>query len=221
MPASTSQPTIYDIAQRSQIGRWQTVDVTVTSVFSDIVIPHNLSTPTVRFFVVDATTGGKVFRGVKASTAAYIVLQASAVGIYHVVLYAEVEQGAQQTAASASGGNANFGTFTPIDVSGANLTFSVAMGKYAIGDSVAHVDLVVNYPVTADGSNAQIGGLPFKGTTVAGSGAVGFYNGATPPTALLQVGNAGMTFFQAGVQQTNANLSAKNIAVSLSYVIAV
>lgn len=53
------------------------------------------------------------------------------------------------------------GTFTPIDVSGATLTFTNASGRYSkIGTTViANLNLI--YPTTTDASLAKIGGLPF------------------------------------------------------------
>ena len=57
------------------------------------------------------------------------------------------------------------GTWTPADGSGAGLTLTITTATYSlIGDRVfGHVSLT--YPVTADGSNAAISGLPFAAAT--------------------------------------------------------
>jgi hypothetical protein len=53
------------------------------------------------------------------------------------------------------------GTWTPSDQSGAGLTLANAQGKYTkIGRQVTAWGWV-EYPSTADGTNNQIGGLPF------------------------------------------------------------
>lgn len=53
------------------------------------------------------------------------------------------------------------GTFTPIDESGAGITFTQAKGLYTkIGDLVFFAALVI-YPSTASSADASIGGLPF------------------------------------------------------------
>jgi len=58
-------------------------------------------------------------------------------------------------------GKAGVTDWTPIDASGASLAFSSAVGTYTkIGRQVTIVG-AVTYPVTANGANAVIGGLPF------------------------------------------------------------
>lgn len=53
------------------------------------------------------------------------------------------------------------GSWTPNDQSGASLTFSTALGRYIKVGSLVHVSCKITFPVTADGSNTKIGGLPF------------------------------------------------------------
>ena len=62
------------------------------------------------------------------------------------------------------------GTWTPIDSSGASLTFATAGGLYTKIGRLVYWQMSVTYPVTADGSAAVIGGLPFSAN--AGSAAV-------------------------------------------------
>jgi hypothetical protein len=53
------------------------------------------------------------------------------------------------------------GSWTPIDSSGAALTFAAATGTYTKIGRIVIASFHVTYPATADGSNAIIGGLPF------------------------------------------------------------
>jgi hypothetical protein len=52
------------------------------------------------------------------------------------------------------------GSWTPIDSSGASLTFVTANGGYTRIGNMVFAYATVAYPVTADGSTAIIGGLP-------------------------------------------------------------
>jgi hypothetical protein len=51
--------------------------------------------------------------------------------------------------------------WTPIDTSGASLVFSTAIGKWTRFGRMVIANCQVVYPVTVNGSAAQIGGLPF------------------------------------------------------------
>lgn len=53
------------------------------------------------------------------------------------------------------------GSWTPIDGSGASLTFSTAIGSYTKIGNVVVASCEVIYPVTVSGANAVVGGLPF------------------------------------------------------------
>jgi hypothetical protein len=53
------------------------------------------------------------------------------------------------------------GTWTPIDSSGAALSFSSVTGKYTKIGNMVSVYGVFTFPVTADATSALIGGLPF------------------------------------------------------------
>lgn len=52
------------------------------------------------------------------------------------------------------------GSWTPVDASGASLSLT-ATGTYVRLGSIILANAVVTYPVTANGSNAKVGGLPF------------------------------------------------------------
>jgi len=61
------------------------------------------------------------------------------------------------------------GAWTPIDSSGAGLTFTSATGTYTKIGRVVNVICSVTYPVTANVGSAIIGGLPFTTGTPEGS----------------------------------------------------
>jgi hypothetical protein len=63
------------------------------------------------------------------------------------------------------------GNWTPIDGSGAGLTFTVTSATYTKVGRLVYVQTFLTYPVTANGAAAVIGGLPF---TVALDGYVPF-----------------------------------------------
>ena len=106
------------------------------------------------------------------------------------------------------------GSWTPTDTSGAGLSLTVvADGCYYIksGQKVfAFFD--VTYPVTADGSTAQFGGLPFTsatGTNRVGGGYIAVQNVTTSFLTLAVAPNANTAqFFISGTARTNAQMSA-------------
>lgn len=53
------------------------------------------------------------------------------------------------------------GTWTPSDQSGAGLTFTVTNARYTRIGRICHVECFLNFPTTASGLGAIIGGLPF------------------------------------------------------------
>jgi hypothetical protein len=62
------------------------------------------------------------------------------------------------------------GTWTPVDGSGAGLSFTVLDARYTKIGRMVECYAQINYPATANGNNAAIGGLPFTmASTVGGS----------------------------------------------------
>lgn len=61
------------------------------------------------------------------------------------------------------------GTWTPNDASGASLTLTVNYASYTRIGRVVFIQLYINYPVTASGSAAAIGGLPFTSLNASGN----------------------------------------------------
>ncbi len=114
------------------------------------------------------------------------------------------------------------GTWTPVDASGAGLTFGSASGEYTKIGRVVHWRAYVLYPATANEADAAIGGLPFPaggsiidraGVSVLASAAVVLSGLHALPTASdVSLRNAAT---MAGV--TNATLSGKDMYMSGQY----
>lgn len=114
---------------------------------------------------------------------------------------------------------ASRGSWTPIDSSGAGLTFTAAVGSYTrfpIGLVVAQCTVI--YPATANGANATIGGLPY---TLGSSNAVAacYCTDATATNALGAATTTLVALIAAGgaAARTNAQLSTDTIAFTLIY----
>lgn len=113
------------------------------------------------------------------------------------------------------------GTFTPTDDSGAGLSFASASGTFLRVGNRIFVNAAVSYPVTANGSNAAIGGWPSAPFTAADRGGVGvsyandtdvaYAQFPTPGSAILALSN------DAGTTLTNAQLSGATVFLMGSY----
>lgn len=112
------------------------------------------------------------------------------------------------------------GTWTPIDASGASLTFTSVSGNYTrIGRMVIAL-CSLTYPSTANASSALIGGLPFTSNASAGSvgGSVTFTNAATLNKCLITTSATTFGLYTAaGANLTNANMSASVSYFQLVY----
>jgi hypothetical protein len=76
------------------------------------------------------------------------------------------------------------GTWTPTDASGAGLTLSInTTSNYVKIGSMVYACCSITFPVTANAAQVNIGGLPFT----SGSGAAGFWGGATRYTTFSQI----------------------------------
>jgi hypothetical protein len=116
------------------------------------------------------------------------------------------------------------GTWTPVDASGASLSFSSAGGFYTkIGRQVICF-FYVTYPATASTAAASIGGLPFTtGNNVAG----GVFTGAVAYNtygSMQLVGPSSVTSFNlgtpAGSDILNVNMTSKALRGSFLYFVA-
>lgn len=114
------------------------------------------------------------------------------------------------------------GTWTPVDGSGAGLTFSTAVGHYTkIGRMVTVVFNVV-YPSTANASAARVGGLPFTSANTANNLSNGSFSINTSaqiaePSILANSTNFAALVTAAGTSATNANLSLATLSGGLTY----
>ena len=116
------------------------------------------------------------------------------------------------------------GTWTPIDSSGASLSFSAAGGFYTKVGRAVTCFFYVTFPSTASTAATAIGGLPFTtGNNVAG----GVWTGAVAYNtygSMALIGPSSVTTFYLGIPGgtdiTNANMSSKIVRGSFQYFVA-
>jgi hypothetical protein len=118
------------------------------------------------------------------------------------------------------------GTWTPVDGSGASLTFTNVAGVYTKVGRVVTCQFNINYPSTANGSMSSILGLPFATSTQYGGlnnpsgGFITYTDSNIVITAPAGAGSTGFNFWSiAGGQISNASLSAKGIRMTLIYIV--
>lgn len=113
------------------------------------------------------------------------------------------------------------GTFTPVDTSGAGLVFSNNTGTYTRIGRLVTIFGSVNFPITANGLNTSIGGLPFPGVAAvdqpgaswiqgAAFTALGFISGASSSILLFNTFTASFV--------TNSTASGLRVRFSFSYI---
>lgn len=107
-----------------------------------------------------------------------------------------------------------YGTWTPTDTSGAGLALTVTKAKYIRQPGRAFtLYMDITYPVTADVSNAQIGGMPL---TEADKALGAIFTDAATGASVAQVNGAAMNFYTvAGAPKTNAQLSGAIVRVTV------
>jgi hypothetical protein len=114
-------------------------------------------------------------------------------------------------------------TWTPIDASGASLTFTAPEGYYQRIANMIFFSGHIVYPTTSDANVAIIGGLPFTtfGGTAPRSGAVINVTDSTATGLLILSGTTTVRFQNGGfTNATNANMSGKTVYFSGFYRIA-
>jgi hypothetical protein len=112
------------------------------------------------------------------------------------------------------------GTWTPTDASGAGLTFTSASGRYTKIGNVVCLFGFVQYPATASGANASIGGLPFTCNAAISSqqGAVTYSQVATVRSIGVNASSTNTTVYTlAGGVVTNVTLSATVLYFNSTY----
>jgi hypothetical protein len=112
------------------------------------------------------------------------------------------------------------GTWIPTDVSGAGLTLN-ASGTYTKVGRLVFWQVVITYPVTANGANAKFS-LPTGLAPEGGSGAQGRSGAGGPVTDSLVVGALqfadGVGLYKTGlISATNADMSGKEIYIGGTY----
>jgi len=107
------------------------------------------------------------------------------------------------------------GTWTPIDNSGASLSFSYAgTARYTKIGRLVFVNLYVNYPSTSQTSNANIGGLPFTSS----AGATFTYLVGRAGSLATSIGQVNTSTTEMGLF-LNSNTAITNNQLSGTYVI--
>ena len=114
------------------------------------------------------------------------------------------------------------GTWTPVDGSGAGLTYSAATGYYTKIGRIVTVVFNVVYPSTANASAARIGGLPFTAANTANGLSNGCFNVNTStqisqPSIVANDTKFAALITNAGISSTNANLSLATMQGGLTY----
>ena len=105
------------------------------------------------------------------------------------------------------------GTWTPSDVSGASLTFTLNAATYTKVGRLVTCNMALTYPVTASVLTAQIGGLPFTSGSY-GSATIQGSIAATSSVITMRgiYGGAGATKFL--FDKNNATAGATNLDLS-------
>ena len=115
------------------------------------------------------------------------------------------------------------GTWTPVDASGAGLTFSTATGNYTKIGRVVTGSFRASYPTTASAAQIVIGGLPFTvNNTDVNSCFVGCYtNGTTTVSGETAINTTTMFFYVMGTftASPNSNLSGKTVRGTFTYIV--
>jgi hypothetical protein len=113
------------------------------------------------------------------------------------------------------------GTWTPTDASGASIGITPTTSYYIKVGRLVTCWTQIQYPSTANGSVAKIGGYPFAATSAEAfrSGTmIGYKSSATLTTVLLQLAAANNDFRDStGTSLTNAQMSSVNIYYAVTY----
>jgi hypothetical protein len=111
------------------------------------------------------------------------------------------------------------GTWTPVDGSGASLSFTGVQGTYTKVGRLVTALAELTYPTTASTANAIIGGLPF---TAAGAGINGYIRYTSVATSLVTfvsggAATASVSLLRPGVNTTNVSMSAGTLLFAVIY----
>ena len=114
------------------------------------------------------------------------------------------------------------GTWTPVDASGAGLSFTVASATYIKINKHVIAYTQLTYPSTADTSNARIGGLPFISSSAGILGVINYTTTAITTVRFAFNGSAATNvgLLVPGFNTTNAGMSGSNIYLTIQYLTA-
>jgi hypothetical protein len=165
---------------------------------------------------------GNMMRGITASGAGAVNVKRAGVAVYGN----ENLTGKLDEQWGAADWGVEEGVFTPVDGSGAGLSLTGG-GRYTKIGRMVFWQAFVAYPVTANGVDAEFGGLPFAvgglgGNTLGRSGAtvnVTNYGSAVGLLQGLSSANTNVAIFNPGTAAalTNANMSNKYLYCSGMY----
>lgn len=108
------------------------------------------------------------------------------------------------------------GTWTPSDSSGAGLVFTVSDNKYTKTGRVVNCSALITFPTTESALNAQISGLPFVCGNYTLGQLVGFFGVSGSVSVAATLSDLYLRDLT-GVSLTNATLSTKDVAITISY----
>lgn len=112
------------------------------------------------------------------------------------------------------------GTWTPIDSSGAGLSFTGVAGFYVKVGKLVMASCQLTYPTTASGATAIIGGLPFaSGSNGTRTGFVSYTSNATVTgTNFTLSGSTQLYLNGGGSLKTNVNVTGSTFYLAASYI---
>jgi hypothetical protein len=113
-----------------------------------------------------------------------------------------------------------YGSWTPTDASGAGLAFTVTGATYVKHERLVLARAQISYPVTANGSNASIGGLPFtvEDSEATRQGWISYADNATLRYFLPQKNATTASLYaNSGAAMTNAQMSSTSVYVAALY----
>jgi len=114
------------------------------------------------------------------------------------------------------------GTWSPVDGSGAGLSFSSVSGYYTKVGRIVTATFALVFPSTADGSAARIGGIPFASAAFgngqnSGSFTVNNSGQSIQPSIVSGDTKIAAIIYTTGISATNANLSGATLSGGIVY----
>lgn len=113
------------------------------------------------------------------------------------------------------------GTWTPVDNSGASLTFTGVSATYNKVGSAVTIVATLNYPTTVSAAAANIGGLPFTSNTSRATVPMFTTNGTIGCIGIMAASstNFAITNVVSAANVTNVQLSGAFVSFSFDYII--